>query len=330
MNLSWNYLSGCIPMEICNAILGKIDLSHNLIPAEISPFFNIMACKYLTKIIDAHPPCYSFQDEPSEGIKDLYCDIGITACTSKQVNFKIKILLPISIFLALYLASISLVLKHQLGNRKVQPNNRAAKNGDIFSIWNYDGKIAYEDIIKATEGFDVRYCIGRGGHGSVYRAQLPNGKIVALKKLHGYEAEQTAIPKNFTNEVKILTEIHHRNIVSLQGFCLHKRCMFLIYEYMESGSLFCVLSDDSKAVELDWTKRVNTIQAIAHALSYMHHDCNPSIVHRDLTSANILLNSELEAFVSNFGTARLLDPDLSNQTMPVGTYGYIAPGKLIP
>nr|KYP41214.1 putative LRR receptor-like serine/threonine-protein kinase At4g08850 family [Cajanus cajan] len=130
---------------------------------------------------------------------------------------------------------------------------------------------------------------------------------------------------NFRNEVKMLTEIRHKNIVKLHGFCLHNRCMFLVYQYMEKGSLFYVLNNDVEAKELNWSKRVNIIKGMAHALSYMHHDCTPPIIHRDVTSSNVLLNSQLEAFVSDFGTARLLDPDSSNQTLVVGTYGYIAP-----
>ena len=126
-----------------------------------------------------------------------------------------------------------------------------------------------------------------------------------------------------------MTEIRHRNIVRLHGFCLHNRCMFLICEYMERGSLFSVLSNDAEAAELDWSKRVNIIKGTAHALSDMHHECTSPIVHRDITSSNILLNSKLEGFVSDFGTAKLLDPDSSNQTILAGTYGYIAPGKLI-
>jgi serine/threonine protein kinase len=133
---------------------------------------------------------------------------------------------------------------------------------------------------------------------------------------------------SFRNEIKVLTEIRHRNIIKLHGFCLHKRCMFLVYEYMERGSLFCVLNNDVEAMELDWSKRVNIIKGTAHALSYMHHECIPTIVHRDITSNNILLNNKLEAFVSDFGTAKLLDPDSSNQTLVAGTYGYIAPGEL--
>ncbi|GJS45512.1 MDIS1-interacting receptor like kinase 2-like protein [Tanacetum coccineum] len=94
---------------------------------------------------------------------------------------------------------------------------------------------------------------------------------------------------------------------------------------MEKGSLFCALSDDELAVKMDWMKRVNIIKDVAHALAYMHHDCNPPIVHRDISSNNILLNSEMEGFVADFGAARLLDPDSSNQTVIAGTLGYIAP-----
>ncbi|KAJ4719109.1 putative Receptor protein kinase [Melia azedarach] len=199
------------------------------------------------------------------------------------------------------------------------------RNGDLFSIWNYDGTIAFEDIIRATEDFDIKYCIGTGGYGSVYKAQLPSGNIVALKKLHHSETEEPALLKSFQYEVHVLSNIRHRNILKLYGFCLHRKRMFLIYEYMEKGSLFCALRNDDEAVNLNWKKRVNIVKDIAHALSYLHHSCAPSIVHRDISSNNILLNSELEAFVADFGTARLLDPNSSNRTLVAGTYGYIAP-----
>ncbi|MBA0877187.1 hypothetical protein Goshw_024625, partial [Gossypium schwendimanii] len=94
---------------------------------------------------------------------------------------------------------------------------------------------------------------------------------------------------------------------------------------MDNGSLFYALSIDDEVVELDWTKRVNIVKGVAHALSYMHHDCSLPIVHRDISSDNILLNSDMEAFIHDFGTARLLDLDSSKRTVIVGTYGYIAP-----
>ncbi|XP_027337409.1 probable leucine-rich repeat receptor-like protein kinase At1g35710 [Abrus precatorius] len=155
--------------------------------------------------------------------------------------------------------------------------------------------------------------------------QLENLTYLGLRSNQIQVQSRILLVKSFRNEVKMLTKIRNRNIVKLHGFCLHKRCMFLVYQYMENGSLFYALNNDVEAAELNWSKRVNIIRGMAHALSYMHHDCTPPIVHRDVTSSNILLNSQLEAFISDFGTARLLDPDSSNNTLVVGTYGYIAP-----
>ncbi|KAF8012988.1 hypothetical protein BT93_I0988 [Corymbia citriodora subsp. variegata] len=231
-----------------------------------------------------------------------------------------------SVALIIYFIVVGSRFLFRGATKSTQPET-TEKNGNFLSIWNYDGRIAYEDIINATEDFDLKYCIGTGGYGSVYRAQLPNGKVMAVKKLHRLEAEDPSFNKSFRNEVKHLTKVRHRSIIKLHGFCLHRRCMFLIYEYMENGSLFCALRDDIIAVELDWSKRVDLVQDTAHALSYLHHDCTRPIVHRDISSNNVLLNSKMQAFVSDFGTARLMDPDSSTNFTAniVGTYGYIAP-----
>ncbi|XP_044512486.1 MDIS1-interacting receptor like kinase 2-like [Mangifera indica] len=106
---------------------------------------------------------------------------------------------------------------------------------------------------------------------------------------------------------------------------LHFQYSFLVYEYLERGSLTTFLSKEATARELDWCKRVNILKGVANALSYMHHGCSPPIVHRDISSKNVLLDSEYEAHVSDFGIAKFLKPDSSNWTTLAGTYGYIAP-----
>lgn len=244
------------------------------------------------------------------------------------MNSNYDVVIVLSILLILILAFsllIFLKLRQNSIKNKLPNTTTSTKNGDLFCIWNYDGKIAHDDIIKATEDFDIRYCIGTGAYGSVYKAQLPCGKVVAIKKLHSYEAEVPAFDESFRNEARILSKIKHRNIVKLYGFCLHKRIMFLIYEYMEKGSLFSVLYDEVKAVEFNWRKRLNVVKGVAFGLSYLHHDCTPAIVHRDVSTSNILLNSEWKPSVSDFGTSRLLQYDSSNRTIVVGTIGYIAP-----
>ncbi|KAA3456018.1 putative LRR receptor-like serine/threonine-protein kinase [Gossypium australe] len=331
LDLSHNFIEGEIPHN--DLILYDLDLSHNnltgMIP-ESSWFLGTLNLSYNS--LEGPIPEYlinRFSSDSFWGNKNLCGNLpDFSPCPSKSSN-KLKIveiILPVLCFLAFLALGVLLFLRSRAEDNIPEPN--VTKNGDLFSILNFDGRIAFEDIIEATNDFDIRYCIGTGGYGSVYRAQLPSGKIVALKKLHRREAEVLAFDKSFKNEAKILSEIRHKNIVKLHGFCLHNRCMFLIYEYMARGSLFCVLAYDNEAMELDWIKRVKIIKDTACALSYLHHDCHPPIVHRDISSNNILLTSNLEACVSDFGTARLIDPDSSNQTMLVGTYGYIAPGQV--
>ncbi|CAK9186121.1 unnamed protein product [Ilex paraguariensis] len=313
LSASSNYLSGSIPAKLARSLSGLsyLNLSHTNLYGTID-----------------FPCCSCSLDLSNTGV--------VSNSTCKLINKKpsshfLEIFLPIASLLPLVLVFVSLGFVY-FGRKMPKKNpseSRTMKNGDMCSIWNYDGTIAYEDIIKATNDFDIEYCIGTGGYGSVYKAQLPNGHLFALKKLHHREAEEPAFDESFRNEVQVLTNLRHRNIVKLYGFCLHNHCMFLVYEYMEKGSLFCALRYDDEAIELSWAARVNIIKGIAHALSYMHHDCMTPIVHRDISSNNILLNSKLEAFVSDFGTARLLNPHSSNQTVVAGTVGYIAPGKLL-
>nr|XP_017256181.1 PREDICTED: MDIS1-interacting receptor like kinase 2-like [Daucus carota subsp. sativus] len=258
-----------------------------------------------------------------------YDSIFTFLCNTGESTFRRKSHLPIlCIVLALTIGLPLLILAFVFSCRPAPAGNQNrinTKHGDICSISNFDGHIAYEDIIRATNNFDIRYCIGTGGYGSVYEARLSSGKTVVLEKLHRLEAEEPAFDWSSRNEVHVLSNIRHKNVVKLYGFCLHNRSMFLVYEFMEKGSLFCALRDDTHAVELNWSKRINIVKGISHALSYMHHDCTLPTVHRDISSNNILLNSEMEAFVADFGASRLLDPDSSNQTIVVGTYGYIAP-----
>ncbi|MED6111395.1 hypothetical protein PIB30_051971 [Stylosanthes scabra] len=334
LNLSHNFLQGEVPVLFGeNNWLYSLDLSYNNFTGILHK--ELAAIGYINLSYNS----FDFsQDIAMESQLPNYCSFNqdsligcntpsFTSCHSVPQTRKIKhlllIALPVTSIILFVTILAILFFARRIKSRKIE--ELKAKNGDLFSIWNYDGKIAFEDIIEATQDFDIRYCIGTGAYGSVYRAQLPSGKVVALKKLHQRESQNPSFDKSFHNEVKMLSQIVHRNIVKLHGFCIHNRCMFLVYEYMERGSLFYALRIDDEAEKLSWSQRVNIIIGTANALSYMHHDCYPPIVHRDVTSSNILLNSELRAVVSDFGTARLLDPDSSNQTLQVGTYGYLAP-----
>jgi serine/threonine protein kinase len=197
-------------------------------------------------------------------------------------------------------------------------------------IWEKEGKFTFLDIVNATDSFNEFFCIGKGGFGSVYKAELPSGQVVAVKRFHVAETGDISevSKKSFENEIKALTEVRHRNIVKLHGFCTSGDYMYLVYEYLERGSLGKTLYGEEGKKKLDWGLRVKVVQGVAHALAYLHHDCSQPIVHRDITVNNILLESEFEPRLSDFGTAKLLGSASTNWTSVAGSYGYMAPGNL--
>ncbi|WOH13602.1 hypothetical protein DCAR_0833112 [Daucus carota subsp. sativus] len=322
LNISNNLFSGHIPKEPPYCYSSKICSRSHFSDFDLSN--NHYSVKLLSNhdSFTNHTCCYTEDDLDNREVTfhPRKSELWIVLYTTLPIIIALSLVILVLVFFFRYRST----KKFRYKTTKKQ-NTVHVRDGDICSIWNFDGNIAYEDILRATNNFDIRYCIGTGGYGSVYEARLPNGKTFAIKKLHRLEAEDPNFDRSFKNEVHVLSNIRHKNIVKLYGFCLHNRCMFLVYEYMEKGSLFCALRDDAHAVELDWSKRVNIVKSIAHALSYMHHDCTLPIIHRDISSNNILLNSKMEAFVADFGASRLLEPDSSNQTIVAGTYGYIAP-----
>ncbi|CAN4122265.1 unnamed protein product [Withania somnifera] len=165
-----------------------------------------------------------------------------------------------------------------------------------LSLSMLDGKALYKDMLNPTEEFDATFCIEQGGHGSVYKVNLPPLGNIAVKRLHS--SLENKYPKSFMNEVRALTAFKHRNTVNLFGYCSNAKHSFLVYEYVERGSLSSILSNEVESKKLDCRKRVNIIKGIAFALSYTHQECSPQIVHRDISSSNVLLDTQYEARVA--------------------------------
>ncbi|GLT41662.1 hypothetical protein SLA2020_157080 [Shorea laevis] len=336
LDLSWNILMGEIPPELGGSQrLETLDLSHNMLSGLIPPTFDEMLS--LTNVNISYnqlegpiPHIKAFLDAPFDALENNkgLCGnaSGLMPCPSKSrrrssSGLVIFIVLPVLGGLLLSLILVwCLLLVHC---KTYKP--RKGQYQDIFAIWGYNGKIIHENILEATEQFNSNYCIGSGGCGNVYKAVLPTGQVVAVKKLHTSNDNETINLRAFECEVRVLTEIRHRNIVKLYGFCSNPEHSLLVYEFVERGSLKMVLSNPKEAAELDWDKRLNIVKGLASALSYMHHDCPSPIIHRDISSNNVLLDLDYEAHVSDFGTARILKPDSSNWTSFAGTFGYIAP-----
>ncbi|KAI4321861.1 hypothetical protein MLD38_035193 [Melastoma candidum] len=180
------------------------------------------------------------------------------------------------------------------------------------------------DLIKSANNFSQLNIIGCGGFGLVYKACLPNGNIAAIKKLSGNCGQ---VEREFQAEVEALSRAQHKNLVSLQGYCRHRRDRLLIYSYMENGSLDYWLHECNETSSiLEWDVRLRIARGTARGLAYLHVTCEPNIIHRDVKSSNILLDEQFEAHLADFGLSRLLHPyDTHVTTDVVGTLGYIPP-----
>ncbi|KEH15981.1 LRR receptor-like kinase family protein [Medicago truncatula] len=319
LNLSHNNFSGTIPLTYGEmSSLTTIDISYNQFEGPI-------------------PNIPAFKNAPIEALrnnKGLCGNSGLEPCSTLGGNFHshktkhiLVVVLPITLgtlLSALFLYGLSCLLCRTSSTKEYKTAGEF-QTENLFAIWSFDGKLVYENIVEATEEFDNKHLIGIGGHGSVYKAEFPTGQVVAVKKLHSLQNGETSNLKAFASEIQALTEIRHRNIVKLYGYCSHPLHSFLVYEFLEKGSVDKILKDNDQAIKLNWNRRVNAIKGVANALCYMHHNCSPSIVHRDISSKNVVLDLEYVAHVSDFGTAKFLNPDSSNWTCFVGTFGYAAP-----
>lgn len=180
----------------------------------------------------------------------------------------------------------------------------------------------YEDLAAATRGFAQEYLLGQGGFGYVHKGVLPNGKEIAVKSLKSNSGQGD---REFHAEVDIISRVHHRHLVSLVGYCTTGAQRLLVYEYVSNGTLEYHLHGAGRPV-MDWPTRHRIALGSAKGFAYLHEDCHPRIIHRDIKAANILIDSNFEAKVADFGLAKLSNDNYTHvSTRIMGTFGYLAP-----
>lgn len=181
-------------------------------------------------------------------------------------------------------------------------------------------RYAYKDIQKATQNFTN--ILGQGAFGPVYKATMPSGGVAAIKVL---ASDSHQGEKEFQTEVSLLGRLHHRNLVNLIGYCVDKGKYMLIYEFMSNGSLSNLIYSEERV--LSWEERLQIALDISHGIEYLHEGAVPPVIHRDLKSANILLDHFMRAKVADFGLSKEEVFDGRNSGLK-GTYGYIDPAYI--
>ncbi|CAK7356693.1 unnamed protein product [Dovyalis caffra] len=180
----------------------------------------------------------------------------------------------------------------------------------------------YEELAMATDNFSSANLLGQGGFGYVHKGILPNGTVVAIKQLKSGSGQGE---REFQAEIEIISRIHHRHLVKLIGYCITGSRRMLVYEFVTNYTLEFHLHGNERPT-MNWSTRMKIAVGAAKGLTYLHEDCQPKIIHRDIKAANILIDHSFEAKVADFGLAKYsLDTETHVSTRVMGTFGYMAP-----
>ncbi|XP_008788929.1 calcium/calmodulin-regulated receptor-like kinase 2 [Phoenix dactylifera] len=207
---------------------------------------------------------------------------------------------------------------HQMETRNTYWGQRGHQNKDLFASMSGIPRYSYKDIQKATQNFTT--ILGQGSFGPVYKAVMPTSEVVAVKVL---AVNSRQGEREFQTEVVLLSRLHHRNLVNLVGYCVDKNQRMLVYEFMSNGSLANLLYGDGPHI-LSWEERLQIALDVSHGIEYLHEGAVPPVIHRDLKSANILLDKSMRAKVADFGLSKEEVYDGRKSGLK-GTYGYMDP-----
>ncbi|CAI9784403.1 unnamed protein product [Fraxinus pennsylvanica] len=309
LDLSRNSFSGSIPRSLQNLKLNTLNLSNNQLSGEVPPIF----AKGVYRD--------SFLGNPG------LCSHVAGSCNPKGEN-KNRVFLWIlrSVFMIAGLVFLVGVVWFVWKYKKVKKTNKSV----TMTKWTSFHKLGFSEF-EISDCLKEANVIGRGASGKVYKVDLSNGETVAVKKL--WERNETGFcnidseKDEFKIEVETLGKVRHKNIVRLWCCCNTGSSKLLVYEYMPNGSLGDLLHIN-KSKLLNWWTRFKIMLDAAEGLSYLHHDCVPSIVHRDVKPNNILLDEDFGAKISDFGVAKILktvNRGVESMSVIAGSRGYIAP-----
>jgi len=350
LNLSQNQLSGEIPASIGYLPdLSVLDLSDNQFSGEIPSIapritvLNLSSNRLTGRVPSAFEnSAYDRSFLNNSGLCADTPKLNLTLCNSNsntQSESKDSSLSPalivILVVVSILAASLVSFVIIKLYSKRKQGSDNSSWKLTSFQRLNF----TESDIVSSMTENNI---IGSGGYGTVYKVAVDGLGYVAVKKIWENKKLDQNLEKSFHTEVKILSSIRHRNIVKLLCCISNDDTMLLVYEYVENRSLdrwlqkkktvksSTLLSRSVHHVVLDWPKRLQIAVGVAQGLSYMHHECSPPVVHRDVKTSNILLDAQFNAKVADFGLARMLisPGEVATMSAVIGSFGYMAPGEI--
>lgn len=328
--LNANKLSGQIPSGLANVtLLLAFNVSFNNLSGPLPSSSNLIKCNSFVGNPLLHP-CQGFfslteplpdpQESTTEaqGVPPSRQTLRIGNNGFKSIE--IASIASASAIVSVLLALIVLFFYTRKWSPKSKIMGSIRKEVTIFT--DIGVPLTFENIVQATGSFNASNCIGNGGFGATYKAEISPGILVAIKRLALGRFQGV---QQFHAEIKTLGRFHHPNLVTLIGYHASEIEMFLIYNYLPGGNLEQFIQERSTRV-VDWRILHKIVLDIALALAYLHDQCVPRVLHRDVKPSNILLDDDFNAYLSDFGLARLLGTSETHATTGVaGTFGYVAP-----
>ncbi|KAJ4888068.1 putative inactive leucine-rich repeat receptor-like protein kinase [Raphanus sativus] len=350
LDLSYNQFTGQIPPSISNiTFLNSLMLQHNqfsgTLPAELVllgrltkfsvayngltgpiPAFNETTLKIVVGDVDNNQGLCGKPLDPCKGPKSSRGKVIVIAAVG-GLSVAALVVGTVLFFYFRRLAVVRKKLRDDPEENRWARILKGQKGVKVFMFKKSVSKMKLSDLMKATEEFKKDNIIGKGRTGTMYKGVLEDGTPLMVKRLQDSQHSE----KELDSEMKTLGSVKHRNLVPLLGFCIAKKERLLIYEYMPNGYLYDQLhpSDEDSFNPMDWPSRLKIAIGAAKGLAWLHHSCNPRIIHRNISSKCILLTADFEPKISDFGLARLMNPIDTHLSTFVngefGDFGYVAP-----
>lgn len=355
LNLSSNLLTGEVPIQLRRLImLEQIDISCNNLSGTLRFLHDIQSLVFIN-VSHNHfsgpipSTLVKFSNTSFAGNSGLFVNCLALNCipdnNSKSTTYKrskkkrhpkTKIVL-IALGSSLSLGYLLIILTIFFFDKLLTIFTKILQKGKMYrrpkNIYRVDSLLLrdvvclHSDILKATDNLNDKYIVGKGGQGTIYKVTLSPDTVFVAKK-HQFGGISSG-SRSMAREIQTIGKIRHRNLIRFLGSWSGKNYGLTLYAYIENGSLHDILHEQNPRIPLHWNTRFKIALGTAHGLSYLHYDCCPPILHRDIKPKNILLDHNYEPCISNFGLSVLLKSNAAVASTPmlIGTAGYIAPGK---